>query len=80
MKDIKVLGSGCRSCELTAKLIEEEAGSLGVDVHLEKVTDMARILGYGVVSTPGVVVDGEVVHSGGVPHAQTVRTWLTADS
>jgi predicted thioredoxin/glutaredoxin len=41
---------------------------------------MAEILGYGVMSTPGVVVDGEVVHSGGVPHVQTVRTWLTAHS
>ena len=78
MLDIKVLGSGCRSCELTAKLLEEEARALGVDVTVEKVTDMAEIVGYGVLNTPGVVVDGKVVHAGGVPRHQAVREWLTA--
>jgi small redox-active disulfide protein 2 len=78
MKEIKVLGSGCRSCELTAKLLEEEARALGVDVSMEKVTDMAEIMGYGVLSTPGVVVDGKVVHAGGVPKHDVVRAWLTA--
>ncbi|MCG6956060.1 MAG: thioredoxin family protein [Gemmatimonadetes bacterium] len=78
MKAIKVLGSGCRSCELTARLVEEEARALGVDVSVEKVTDMAEIMAYGVLSTPGVVVDGQVVHAGGVPRHETVRDWLTA--
>ncbi len=78
MKEIKVLGSGCRSCELTARLLEEEARSLGVEATVEKVTDMAAIMGYGVLRTPGVVVDGRVVHSGGVPKHQTVREWLLA--
>lgn len=78
MKDIKVLGSGCRSCELTAALLEREAAALGVEVRVEKVTDMADIMGWGVMSTPGVVVDGRVVHSGGVPHVSAVRGWLGA--
>ncbi len=78
MKEIKVLGSGCRSCELTARLLEEEAQALGVDVSVEKVTDMAEIMGYGVMRTPGVVVDGRVVHAGGVPGHQAVRDWLRA--
>jgi small redox-active disulfide protein 2 len=77
MKEIKVLGSGCRSCELTARLLEEEARALGVDVSLEKVTDLAAMMGYGVLATPGVVVDGKVVHSGGVPRHEAVRGWLT---
>jgi small redox-active disulfide protein 2 len=76
MKDIKVLGSGCRSCQLTAELVRREAAALGVDVHLEKVTDVADIMGWGVMSTPGVVVDGTVVHSGGVPQVKAVREWL----
>lgn len=76
MKDIKVLGSGCRSCQLTAELLEREAAAHGVDVHIEKVTEMADIVGWGVMSTPGVVVDGSVVHSGGVPHVRAVREWL----
>ncbi|MCP5278958.1 MAG: thioredoxin family protein [Thiobacillus sp.] len=76
MKQIKVLGSGCRNCEVTARLIEEIAAAKGVAVQLEKVTDMAAILGYGVMSTPGVVIDGQVVHSGGVPDRKKIESWL----
>ncbi len=76
MKNIKVLGSGCRNCEVTAKLIEEVAAARGVAIQLEKVTDMAAILGYGVMSTPGVVIDGQVVHAGGVPDRKKIESWL----
>ncbi|HSJ80228.1 MAG TPA: thioredoxin family protein [Thiobacillus sp.] len=76
MKDIKVLGSGCANCKTTLKLIEEEARSLGIELRLEKVEDMAAILGYGVMSTPGVVIDGKVVHAGGVPDRKKVHDWL----
>lgn len=76
MKSFKVLGSGCRNCVATAKLIEDKAKALGVEVEIEKVTDMAAILGYGVISTPGVVMDGKVVHAGGIPQAGKVETWL----
>ena len=76
MKDIKVLGSGCANCKTTLKLIEEVAQARGVAVNLEKVEDMAAILGYGVMSTPGVVIDGKVVHAGGVPSRDKVADWL----
>lgn len=76
MISIKVLGSGCTNCTTTAKLIETRAAAMGVAITLEKVTDMAAILGYGVMSTPGVVVDGTVVHAGGVPSADKVAEWL----
>ena len=76
MKDIKVLGSGCANCKTTLKLIEEVAQARGVAVNLEKVEDMAAILGYGVMSTPGVVIDGKVVHAGGVPDRKKVEVWL----
>ena len=76
MKQIKVLGSGCSKCETTAKMIESLAREKGVAVTVEKVTDMAAILGYGVMSTPGVVVDGRVVHSGGVPSSTKIEEWL----
>lgn len=78
MKTIKVLGSGCKNCTTTAKMIEERAAALGVEITLEKVTDMAAILGHGVMSTPGVVVDGKVVHAGGIPSADKVEGWLKA--
>lgn len=76
MKTIQVLGTGCRNCETTAKLIAEAAAARGVSITLEKVTDMAAILGYGVMSTPGVVVDGKVVHAGGVPDRKKIESWL----
>lgn len=76
MKDIKVLGSGCANCKTTLKLIEEVAQARGVAINLEKVDDMAAILGYGVMSTPGVVIDGKVVHAGGVPDRKKIEGWL----
>ena len=76
MKNIKVLGSGCANCRTTLKLIEEIAQARGVAVSLEKVEDMAAILGYGVMSTPGVVIDGKVVHAGGVPDRKKIEGWL----
>lgn len=77
MKTVKVLGTGCRNCETTAKLIEEMAAAKGVAIHLEKVTDMAAILGYGVMSTPGVVIDDQLVHAGGVPDRKKIEAWLS---
>ena len=79
MKNIKVLGSGCKNCETTAKLINTAAEQAGVEIELEKVTDMVQIMSYGVMSTPGVVVDGKVVHAGGLPGPDQVRSWVTQD-
>lgn len=76
MKSFKVLGPGCRNCVATAKLIEDKAKALGVEIEIEKVTETIDILGYGVMSTPGVVLDGKVVHAGGVPQPDKVEGWL----
>lgn len=76
MKTFKVLGSGCKNCVTTAKLIEDKAAALGVAVTVEKVTDMATIMGFGIMSTPGVVMDGKVVHAGGIPQPDKVASWL----
>ncbi len=76
MKHIKVLGSGCANCKATQKIIEDSAKEKGIDIELEKVEDIADIMSYGIMSTPGVVVDGKVVHSGGVPDRKTVENWL----
>ncbi|MFP4639739.1 MAG: thioredoxin family protein [Guyparkeria sp.] len=78
MKKIQVLGSGCANCQRTYQLIEEVARREGVAVEMEKVEDMADILAMGVMSTPGVAVDGKVVHSGGLPGQEQVAEWLTS--
>lgn len=76
MKDIKVLGTGCANCRNTLKLIEEVAAEQGVAVNLSKVEELPEIMKYGVMSTPGVVVDGKVVHAGGVPDRAKIAGWL----
>ncbi len=78
MKTIKVLGTGCRNCETTANLIKIAAEQARVEIRLEKVTDLAEIMSYGVMSTPGVVVDGRLVHAGGLPAPDQVREWVTS--
>lgn len=76
MKDVKVLGPGCKRCETTAQMVRDEAAKLGIDVKVEKVTDYAVIAGYGIASTPGIVIDGKVVHAGGLPKAEDLAGWL----
>jgi len=76
MKNIKVLGTGCANCKTTMKLIEDAAREKGVPIELEKIEDMQAIISYGVMSTPGVVVDGKVVHAGGIPSRDKIAAWL----
>jgi len=76
MKNVKVLGTGCANCKATLRLVEDVARELGVAVELEKVEDMQQIVGFGVMRTPGVVVDGKVVHSGGVPDRTKIAAWF----
>ncbi|MGP1678555.1 MAG: thioredoxin family protein [Burkholderiales bacterium] len=78
MKEIKVLGSGCANCRNTIALIEQVAQAQGVAVTLQKVEEPRDIMGYGVMSTPGVVIDGKVVHAGGVPSRDKIAGWLSA--
>jgi len=73
---IKVLGSGCANCVNLEKAARQAVGDLGIEATIEKVTDYPTILGYGVMSTPGLVVDEKVVLSGRVPSAAEVRELL----
>jgi small redox-active disulfide protein 2 len=75
--DIKALGTGCTSCKNTIALIEQVAQAKGVNVTLTKVEELREIMGYGVMSTPGVVINGQVVHAGGVPSRDKIEPWLT---
>lgn len=77
---IKVLGTGCANCKTTLKLIEEVAAAKGAAVQIEKVEDIQAIMGYGVMSTPGVVIDGKVVHAGGVPSRDKIEAWLAGST
>lgn len=77
MLNIKVLGSGCANCqrvEQTAKAVAEE---MGLEATFQHVRDYSEIMKFGVMSTPGLVVNGKVVCSGRVPSKAEVTTWLT---
>lgn len=76
MKQIKVLGSGCAKCRKTAELFERIANEEGVEAEVTKVTDPQTIMAYGVMSTPAVVIDEKLVHSGSIPHTAEVQAWL----
>lgn len=74
--NVKVLGTGCANCRATLQLVDEVARARGADIVLEKVEDLRQIMAHGVMSTPGVVVDGKVVHAGGVPARSKVEGWF----
>ncbi len=76
MKNVKILGTGCRNCQTTLSLVEEVARAQGVEIELEKVDQIQDIMQYRIMATPGVVIDGEVVHSGGVPDRKKVEGWF----
>jgi small redox-active disulfide protein 2 len=74
---IKILGPGCTNCAKLERATREVIAELGLDATVEKVTDYPTIAGYGVMSTPGLVVDEKVVVSGRVPRAAEIRVLLT---
>jgi len=78
MKTVKVYGSGCKRCETTEAIVKAAAAKLGVAVEVEKVTDALSIAMAGVMSTPGLSVDGKLVHAGGLPDAGKLEGWLGA--
>jgi small redox-active disulfide protein 2 len=73
---IKVLGPGCRNCATLEQRTREALDALGLSAEVEKVTDPAAIVGYGLVSTPGLVVDEEVVVAGKVPSVRRLTHLL----
>ena len=77
MMKVLVLGSGCSKCLATAAMIERVAHELGVALEIGKVTEREQIHGFGVHRTPAVAVDGQLVHSGGIPAHQAVVLWLS---
>ena len=78
MKNVKVYGPGCARCATTEKMIKDAATKLGVEVTVEKITDAKSIAMAGVMSTPGISIDGKLVHAGGLPDAAKLEDWFTS--
>lgn len=77
---IKILGPGCNNCKKLERVTREALDQLGLDATVEKIEDYAAIMGYGVMSTPGLVVDDKVLVSGRVPKTAEVKQLLAAAS
>ena len=76
MKTIKAFGPGCKRCDTTEAMVRDAAAKLGIDVEIEKVSDPRAIAMAGVMSTPGISIDGKLVHAGGLPAAAKLEGWL----
>jgi small redox-active disulfide protein 2 len=74
--DIKILGSGCPKCQRLEQLTRAVAAELGVEAHFEHVRDIAKIMEYSVLSTPALVVEGEVKVAGRMPSKEEIGHWL----
>ena len=73
---IQILGTGCAKCKKLAETAEEAAKALGVSYELEKVTDIVKIMQFGVMMTPGLAVDGKVKSVGRVPSVDEIKTMM----
>lgn len=73
---IKILGSGCMNCHKLEELAKRAVEELGLDATIEKVTDYPAIMAYGIMSTPGLVVDESVRVAGRVPAYEDVKRIL----
>jgi hypothetical protein len=78
MHTVQVLGSGCRNCERLTALTEQALAELGRPEQVEKITDPADIVAYGVYSTPALAVDGQVVSASHIPALATLKHELGA--
>jgi small redox-active disulfide protein 2 len=75
--EIKVLGTGCTRCKSLEKLTRQAAEELNLNAEIEKVEDIQKIMEYGILHTPGLVIDGKVVLSGQIPKISELKGILT---
>ncbi len=75
--EIKVLGTGCPKCKSLEQKVINALAEMDVAASVEKVEDIMKILEYGVMSTPGLVINGKVVYSGGIPSTSKIKEFIT---
>jgi small redox-active disulfide protein 2 len=78
MLSIKVLGSGCANCHKVEELAKQAVAQLALEAKVEMVTDMKEIMRYGVMNTPGIVINEKVVSMGRVPALSQMTTMITS--
>jgi small redox-active disulfide protein 2 len=76
MKQIQILGTGCANCVRLERNAREAVAAVRIEAEITKVTDYADIMSFGIMSTPGLVIDGKVLSVGRVPSTEQIKTWL----
>jgi len=71
--EIKVLGTGCPRCKTLEKTTRDVVTEMGIEANIEKEEDIVKIMGYGIMHTPALVINGKVVLSGRVPSASEIK-------
>ena len=78
--EIKVLGTGCAKCMQLEKTVKEAVKELGIDAKIEEVKDIKKIMQYPILTTPGLVIDEQVICSGKIPSKDEVKKYITSAS
>jgi len=74
--EIKILGTGCPKCKELERRTVNALAELGLAAGVEKVTDIRKIMEYGILTTPGLVINGKVVSSGRLPRPEEIAAWI----
>lgn len=75
--EIKILGTGCPKCKTLEKCTRDAVAELGIDADISKVEDIYKIMSYGILHTPGLVINGKVVLSGRLPSTSEIKEIIT---
>ncbi len=74
--EVKVLGPGCPKCDMVEKRVKAALAELGLAADVEKVTDINRMMSFGILATPGLVINGKIKSMGRIPRVEDIKLWI----
>lgn len=74
--EIKVLGPGCPKCGMVEKRVKSALADLDVAADVEKITDIKKMISFGILATPGLVINGKVKSAGRIPRIEEIKAWI----
>ncbi|MGZ5488188.1 MAG: thioredoxin family protein [Candidatus Aminicenantales bacterium] len=74
--EIKVLGPGCPKCGMVEKRVKDALAGLNVAADVEKITDIKKMMSFGILATPGLVINGKVKSTGRIPRIEEIKAWI----